>query len=488
MTIAKPHTAPPQTDAKQWFVKGEDHRKHGQLEAAVEAYETALSLTPAMVAARHNLGLVLQQLGRQADAVAAFEQVVAERPDSAESHFILGCIHKDEGRTDAALKHLGLSVKLKPSHKRAWNNLALICKNMGDLDRSLAYFNRALEIDPRFALAYWNRSMVLFLLGRWLEAWRDFEHRFRISAWRDLYPHRLTSTRWDGRSLPDQTILVHDEQGLGDTFQFIRYLPQVKARCAKVILETRKELADLLEQCEGVDAMVHRSPSSPPTIPHDAHVPLMSLPAIFDQTLESIPNPGTYIHPPQDKVAAWGQRLAKSRPTVGLVWAGRPEHANDLNRSIRLEEMAQLFRLDQIQFIGMQKGAAAQDAEGQSQWLNFENWGDRLESFADTAGLLANLDLVITVDTSVAHLAGAMRRPVWVLIPWIPDWRWMMTGQQTPWYPTLRLYRQLHTGDWTPVIATIRKDLAALTVTGALPVRRLWTDPPSSTYSVTPNQ
>jgi hypothetical protein len=225
-----------------------------------------------------------------------------------------------------------------------------------------------------------------------------------------------------------------------------------------VIFETRKELVDLLAGSPGIDQIVVRSAKAPPSVAYDLYVPLMSLAGLFFTSPKNIVNTVPYITAPEAKVKEWKKRLPEQGTKVGIVWAGRPEHLNDANRSCTIDDISTLFQLKEIHFVGLQKGPAVAQLENLN-CTNFVNIGDNLNSFADTAGVMVNLDLVITVDTSVAHLAGAMGIPTWVLIPFIPDWRWMMHGQRTPWYSGMRLFRQQRPKDWQAVARTVRTNL-----------------------------
>jgi protein O-GlcNAc transferase len=442
-----------------WFNIAEALARQDRLEEAVDCFRKAIAKQPGMSAAYNNMGNVLRKLKRFPEAIQAFQAVVEQEPQLAEGHFNLGSACLDHEQYEQALRHLNEAVRLKPEYADAWNNLALTYKQMGDFKRACAYFDRALTIDPDLAIAHWNRSFVRLLLGDWSGGWQDFEWRFQIPKWRTLYPHRMPGIKWDGRAMPNQTLLVHDEQGLGDTFQFVRYLPWVKARCGRVILETRPELMNLLQGLAGVDELIARSADGPPRVAFDRYIPLMSLPRLFNTTPESVTFTAPYISAPINRIDSWRNRLSDGRFKVGLVWAGRPEHANDANRSCSLRQLAALFGLDRIQFIGLQKGPAAKEADNFHDQPNFINIGAELDDFADTAAVIMHLDLVLTVDTSVAHLAGAMGRPVWVMLPYIPDWRWMATGSATPWYPTMQLFRHRAPKNWPSIVEEIKARL-----------------------------
>ena len=447
--------------AEIWFNLAEIYAKTGRSELAISHYSKAIQLDPAMIAAYNNIGNVLRESQRYDEAIAAFQKVLALAPELAQGHYNLGGVYRLVEDYEKAVGHLSTAIQLMPDYADAWNNLALTCKNMGDLDRAITYFNHALQIDPELAVARWNRSFVNFLLGNWSDGWQDFEARFDVPHWRTIYPHRIDGTLWDGTPIPGKTLLVHDEQGLGDTIQFARLLPWARQRCGQLILETRKELIPLLHNNPAIDQVIVRSAIQPPSTHCDAYIPLMSIARLAQITPQNQAGTSSYISAEKEKTTQWKQRLPNGRIRVGVVWAGRPQHGNDANRSLDITQFTPLFRNRAIQFIGLQKGPATAQAKA-GQWPNFDNIGPALESFADTAAVLSQLDLLITVDTAVAHLAGAMGRPVWVLIPFIPDWRWGMWGDTTPWYPGMQLHRQHRPKDWEPVIERIRLQLEKL--------------------------
>lgn len=445
--------------AEAWFNRAELCAKNGHRDRAVAFYQQALHRNPRLSAAYNNLGNVLRKSGRHAEAVEAFAKVVELEPDLAEGYYNFGSTCRDMERFEEAVGWLSKAIELNPDYAEAWNNLALTCKNCGDFTRALTYFNRALDINPNLAVAHWNRGFVHLLNGDWTDGWKDFEWRFGIPERKSLYPHKINGPLWDGRPIPAKTLFVHDEQGLGDTFQFLRYLPWVRRRCGRLILETRQELVELLRHQTCIDDIIIRRPDRPPDAPFDCYIPLMSLAGMTGTTVDSRTYNGPYVIPPHEKTADWQGRLSPGTLNVGLVWAGRPEHANDKNRSCALDILKPLFDLKHIRYYGLQKGPAGQAAEWTDISPDFINLGDELHNFADTAGLLAHLDLLITVDTSVAHLAGAMGRPVWLMVPYIPDWRWGLHGSTSSWYPTMTLFRQNRPKDWDTVVAAMRRGL-----------------------------
>jgi len=350
---------------------------------------------------------------------------------------------------------------LKPDYAEAWNNLALVWKNIGEYERALDGFNHAVDLSPRLSVARWNRSFVHLLKENYELGWYDYLWRFAIPHWRTIYPFRIQGKRWDGSISPGQRILVHDEQGLGDTLQFVRYLPLLSQRCGKVILETREELIEVLQTVEGIDELISRSANGQPKVSFDAYVPLLTLPYFFKTTRINIPNHVPYVFADPAKTAQWRRQYPGRRPKVGLMWAGSPHHTNDRNRSMAIADLMPLLQTPGIDFIGLQKGPAGEQLDKLPSGIRLINTGDQLRNFSDTAACLSNLDLLITVDTAVAHLAGAMGLGVWLMLPFIPDWRWGIDSSVTAWYPSMKLFRQPRLKDWSPVINQIRHELYA---------------------------
>jgi tetratricopeptide (TPR) repeat protein len=446
--------------AEPRFNLGEVLRARRRPREAIEAYRGALRLNPSLVGAWNNLGNLLRDGGELADAAECFREVIRLRPDLPEGLYNLGSALKDLGQSAEAVAHLQDAIRINPGHAESWNNLALVFKNEAEWDQALSCFSESIRLKHDLAAAYWNRSFVHLLHGRFREGWQDYEWRFRLPNWQRIYPFRPSQPRWDGTVDRTRTILVHDEQGLGDTLQFVRYLPEVKRRCGRVILETRRELIPLLQESPGVDVIVARPENEgTPETTADCHVPLLSLPPMFGTTLATIPAHVPYIRPDARKSVAWADRIDGPGLKVGLVWAGRPEHQNDRKRSCRLEVFRPLTWIPGLKLFSLQKGPA----ETQIQNCVFNgaivHLGPDLHDFADTAAAIARLDLLISVDTSVAHLAGAMARPTWVLLPTIPDWRWLLDRDDSPWYPTIRLFRQPRGGDWAAVVEKIAAEL-----------------------------
>ncbi|MBI5063913.1 MAG: tetratricopeptide repeat protein, partial [Desulfatitalea sp.] len=352
---AKAHTLDPDM-IPACFNLAQRLKARGYQEEATRLFEHAVAIQPDSVAAINNLGNMYRARQRFDAAIDCYRHILVLEPDLAEGHYNLGsALRLNESYQQAAI-HLHRAVQLRPDYADAWNNLALTFKNMGDLDRALLCFNRAIALNPDLAVAHWNRSFVHLLKEDFSAGWIDFEWRFRLPQRTTIYPFQLEGARWLGQSVPDATILVHDEQGLGDTLQFMRYLPLVKTRCRKLILETRSELISLLRGYGAVDQIIARSNDGRPAAGYDYYIPLMSLPNLFQTTAQSVPTGVPYLSADKDKVAQWRDKLPHSVFKVGLVWSGRPQHTNDRNRSCRLADFLPLLQIPGIHFVGLQKG------------------------------------------------------------------------------------------------------------------------------------
>jgi len=314
-------------------------------------------------------------------------------------------------------------------------------------------YRNVLARNPDDPQAHWSLALIHLSRGEFEQGWHHYEWRWRVKELR--MRRRTEAPQWDGGPLDGRTILLHNEQGFGDTIQFVRYLPEVIRRGGKIILACQRELFSLLESMPQIHQCV---PNDQPAPAHDVCCPLLGLPGLFKTRLDNIPADIPYLKADPARSARWRDRLPHDgRKKIGLVWAGRPAHPNDLNRSVTLQSLAPLAEVAHAHFISLQTGQAARQTS--SAPMPLTNWSDELTDFAETAALIANLDQVICVDTAVAHLAGAMGKPVWVLLPFISDWRWMVGRHDSPWYPTMRLFRQQRVGDWQSPIARLAQEL-----------------------------
>ncbi|MBI1206285.1 MAG: tetratricopeptide repeat protein [Azospirillum sp.] len=442
-----------------WNNLGLALKDSGRLGDAETVLRRALTVTPGDAMATANLGLVLHDLERDAEAVALCEPAAAKSPDSALLQRVLAMVLKAVDRLDEALAACDRSLRLEPGSAETWHLRASALVSAHRLGEARHAVEKALAIEPGYPEAQWTQGFLDLVGGDLAHGFERVEARWRIKK---ICPNglRFTEPVWDGGRLDGRTVLVHAEQGLGDTLNFVRYLPQVVEAGGQVVVEAQETLHPLIGTLGGKLTLVAPREALPR---FDCHIPLMSLPRVFGTTLDTVPAPVPYLVVDPGRRARWAERLGVPRGRrVGLVWAGNPKHANDRNRSIRLKDLAPVLQVPGVKFVSVQKGSPAgqiADWSGPAEILDLD---PEINDFADTAAILADLDLLISVDTAVAHCAGGLGVPVWVLLPQAPDWRWLLDRSDSPWYPSLRLYRQLQAGDWQSVIARVASDLAAL--------------------------
>jgi tetratricopeptide (TPR) repeat protein len=413
-------------------------------EQAIAAFRQALALKPNYADAANNLGSALQQKGDPAAAVDVLRRALQMRPDFPETYNNLGNALHDLGELSGAIAAFNKAIALKPDYVAVYSNLAKSLYQLGKYDEVIACCRKSLSLDPDFETGHFNLGICLLLLGDFEQGWKEYAWRWQVQN--STLPQRnIKEPIWDGSDLQGKTILLHAEQGFGDTLQFVRYLPMVRERGGKIILACEPPLGRLLRGQFEIEHLVVGNELVPP---FETHCPLLNLPLAFGTTLQTIPDSVPYIKPPESETLKWRQRLSEHKGIkIGICWAGRPTHPNDRNRSIALSTLLPHLKGTGT-FISLQKAAAGQIQQLPPQ-LRPMDWTNELMDFADTAGLVASLDLVISVDTAIVHLAGAMGKPVWVLLPYAPDWRWMIGREDSPWYPTMRLFRQQIFGDWS---------------------------------------
>lgn len=437
-------------DAMYFSNLGNVLQTQGRLEAAVDCYRRAIELNPARAAAHGSLGLAWQFLGRLEDAARSLERGLELDPRIAVAHTNLGNVRQAQGRlAEAAVCH-ERALAIEPMNPEAYSNLGGVLDLQGKLTESMAAYDRALEFKPDFTVALFNRSLLRLRKGDFALGLPDYEHRWHLNKRRDF-----SEPQWHGEPLRGARILLYPEQGLGDTVQFLRYVPMVQAAGGQVILEVQPEMRRLASRLPGVTELIC---SGEPLPQFDWHCPLMSLPLAFGTTLDTIPATVPFLTIPQEADTA---RLPDRcyELGVGIAWAGSPGHLRDRFRSIPLELLKPLFDLEEVQFYSLQMGPAAEALRETVASAGVIDLAPRIEDMADTAALIAYLDLVIAVDTAVAHLAGALGKTVWVMLPLVPDWRWLLDREDSPWYPTMRLFRQSTLGDWASVVEAVRSAL-----------------------------
>lgn len=422
----------------------------GRPDLGLDYLRRAVAANPDNPAYHSNLGLTLQALGDSAGALVAFEDALRLQPNAAEVHNNKGAALEDLGRREEALKAYARSCALREDAAEPYNNMGTLFAERGDIDKAMGCFRRAMELDPKFGEPFMNLGMCLMLKGKFEEGTRHYEQRWHTRKL-PLRPRGFEQPQWIGQNIAGKTLLIHAEQGMGDTFQFIRYAPLLARRGVRVVAEMQPEVIDVIRRMPSIAEVVV---TGDPLPKFDWHCPTMSLPLAFSTNLGNIPSNVPYLDADPKLKAVWGERLgpAEGMYTVGLVWAGRPTHKNDHNRSMTLETLAPLAAIPNLRFVSMQKGVPAKQAESPPPGMLLFEATDLIESFADTAAILSHVDLLISVDTSVAHLAGAMVKPVWVFIPDPPEWRWLENRTDTPWYPNMRLFRRKGPEPWPNVV------------------------------------
>jgi Tfp pilus assembly protein PilF len=432
--------------------------QRGDGEGALRIYRQVLALEPDNAVAQHFLGMIHYQRGELAEALPLLERAVALRGDEPEFHNNLGLALAAADRETDAIAEYRSALALKPGHALAWSNLGLTLQARNELAAAIDAFRRALALDPGLAQARWNLSLALLLDGAFEEGWREYDARLtlpELEGRRNRYP----GPRWDGTAPQGKTLLLYPEQGIGDALQFARFVAPLAALGARCLIRCSHALAPLLASVPGVAQVVRESESLPT---YDAHAPLLSLPRLLGTTGDTVPAPVPYVRVPEAARAAARAALTRSPfpRRVGLAWAGNPNHVNDRNRSIALAHLAPLFGVPGVSWFSLQQGArAAQLAE--TPGTNAVVPLAAEATLVDTAALVAELDLVISVDTSIAHLAGALAKPTWLLLPFAPDWRWRLRRDDSAWYPTMRLFRQPASRDWPPVVEQVGAALRA---------------------------
>jgi tetratricopeptide (TPR) repeat protein len=430
-----------------------------QLPDALNSIDAALGARPDWIEALIDRAAVQQDMQRHEDALRSLEQVLRHDPNCAEAHLDRGSVLHDLGHAQEALVSIERAIALKPAVAEAHYNRGDVLQDLKRFDEAIRSYDRAIELKPDFADAYWNKALVALLTG-------DFEAGWPLYEWRAQGSRRIAGADpsvkplWLGEvPIAGKTLLVQSEQGIGDIIQFCRYLPLVEALGANIIFELPRAVLTLVQTLPCRFVAVERSTEVPP---HDLRCPLLSLPLALRTTLQTVPAQTPYLNPDERKREAWRTRLgAKRGMRIGLAWSGNPRHINDRRRSIRFTSLLPLLELT-CEFHSLQIECRAEDRQAIAKATQLHDHRNDLADFSDTAALVAEMDLVISVDTAVAHVAAALGRPVWVLLPFVPDFRWLLDRSDSPWYPTATLYRQPALGDWAGVIAKVRDDLKSM--------------------------
>ena len=457
-TTASPAAATARPSTEQRLGTALAAHQRGDVRSAEVIYREVLDGEPAHPLAQHYLGVIEYQRGDLASALLRLEAARDAVPAEPEFHGNLGLAYAASNREAEAIAAYRAALALKADHAIAWNNLGLALQSQNNLSEAIDAFRQSIAHKADFANAHWNLSLALLLDGQFPEGWREYDWRLalpELGKGRHVFP----GPQWDGVATQGKTLLLYTEQGIGDAVQFARYVPALAATGAKVVIHCAPPLHSLLASVAGVAQVISGNMA---LLRYDAHFPLMSLPRHFATTLATIPAKTPYITVAPARRAAMRATLdaQPGRLRVGLAWAGNRTHTNDRNRSLHLSTLAALFDVDDIAWFSLQQGDAAVQVAAVRGAADMGPLAPSA-SLDDTAALIAELDLIISVDTSIVHLAGALGRPCWVLLPFAPDWRWLLRRDDSPWYPSLRLFRQATLRDWATVVARVASALRA---------------------------
>ena len=436
-----------------------------QFEPARKQFEQVLEEEPGNFDAVHQLGTIAVHTKQWNQALRFFNQAIAINPQFADVYSNRSVVLHELGRFDEALSSVNQAIALEPKHLGAYCNRGVIFRSLKQIDNAIASCDEAIQIEPQSALPRFNRSLYLLLSGNFAQGWEDFEWRWKTPSFQNKrYPFH--QPQWLGhQSLRGKTILLQAEQGFGDTLQMCRYIPKVQALGARVVMDIPPALRPFLMQIPNIAHWVQPGETFPD---FDYYCHLMSLPLAFETRLETIPTVKPYLVADAAKLNHWKAKLGKkNRKWVGLVWSGSSTHLNDHNRSIELQHLVQ-YLSPSLEYICLQKElrdndiATLQQTPSQPNAVSIRYFCDDIVDFSDTAALCELMDVVISVDTSVAHLAGVLGKPTWILLPYAPDWRWLLDRNDSPWYPTVTLYRQSQPNDWGTVLKQVADDLQQL--------------------------
>ena len=459
-----------------------------RFEEALTSYDRALAIRPDYPEALNNRGVALAALKRLDEALASYDRALAFRPDYAEALNNRGVALGDLKRFDEALASFDRALMIKPDYAESFNNRGVVLRDLKHLDDALASYDHALALLPDYADALHNRGMTRLLGGHYREGWADYEWRWKGGD-SPIPPPKIHAREWQGESLEGRSILVFAEQGLGDVIQFARYLPLLLQRGARVSFFGPAKLMRLLRPLSTQIAFIS---SLEAQNSFDFKCALMSLPLRFDTDLKSIPNQVPYLKAEEDLAARWKQIIGEAGFKIGIAWQGNPQGKADRGRSFPLSALVPLSRLPGVRLISLQTHHGLDQLTNLPAGAKVETLGEGFDNgpdaFVDTAAIMSHLDLIITSDTSIAHLAGALARPTWVALKYVPDWRWLLDREDSPWYPAARLFRQKTAGDWTSVFSAIEQEIRTLLgIGGAAPAFGVSINvPPNTKAQVSP--
>ena len=445
--------------AEAWLGRGNVFIDLSRYDEAFAAYDKALTLKPDLAEAWLGRGHVFTGLKRYDEASASYDKALALKPDLAEAWLARGDSFNNHKRYDEALATYDKALALKPDLAESWLGRGNVFKDLRRYDEALVAYDKAFALKPDLAEAQCNEALIRLILGDTEYGWKKYEYRWDTKLMRRL-KRNFSQLLWLGDSdIKSKTILIHAEQGLGDTLMACRYIPMLASQGAKVIAEVQPPLKSLLKNLDGISLLIAKGE----TIPHfDVHCPIMSLPLACKTTMQTIPAKVPYLVVPKDTIEKWRPKLNGAEIKVGIAWAGNPNYPQDFDRSILLKNILPILGVKGARFFSLQKDLRHGDQEILAVNSEIVRLDQEINDFEDTAAIMMSLDLVISSDTSIVNLAGALGRPIWVLLSFNPDWRWLLDRSDSPWYPTARLFRQIDTGEWSTVIDDVCVELEKL--------------------------
>jgi hypothetical protein len=456
-------STPSNAEADAHFNTGVALHQKGAFQQAIDAYERALAIDPKDAETYFNRAHAFHSLGKIDEAIRSYELALIVRPDYDKACCNLGVVLKEKGQLLAAASRYEQAIAIRPDNAEAHFNLGKAKKELRELDSAIASFDRAIHLRPDYADAYWVKATTLLLKGNYKEGWPLYEWRWlkpKFPSPRRSFPQPL----WlGGEPLTGKTILLHSEQGLGDTIQFCRYVPLLARHGASVIVQAPTSLVPLLQTLNGSPTILSFESHLPP---FDYHTPMLSLPLAFNTVLDNPPSPGRYLSSTPEEKSLWSRKLGtKTKIRIGIAWSSVSIFADDHRRSMPLSLFLQcLPDADdtRFEFVCLQPEIKTADQTTLLSRSDLRFFGKEIANFSHTAALIDNVDLVISTCTSVAHLAGALGKPLWLLLSYVPDWRWLLERTDSPWYHSARLYRQSTPEDWESILINVKRDLLAL--------------------------
>jgi tetratricopeptide (TPR) repeat protein len=437
-----------------------------QFEEAMIYSQKALQLNPTLPDVHNNIGIILREKGQLDEAIPYFQKALQLDSHFYKAHLGLASVLCEKQQFDEAITYSQQALVINPHDDVVYIGLGAAYCGKGQLDTGINYYKNALHINSNNVNAHFNMSCAMLLSGDLEQGWKENEWRWKSKDYLRYScfhkPDDFAEPMLDGLEISGKTVLVYAEQGLGDEIQFIRYAPLLAQHGANVVIECHKALSSLLQSIEGVKQLIVQGEPLPD---FDLQCPLLNLPLAFHTTLDNIPSKVPYISVNSILIENWKDKIKQdnSKLKVGLVWQGNPKHKNDRNRSIPFAKFLPFAEFPDVTFYSLQKGKGSEQAKNPPLGMKFVDLTEEMHAFSDTAAFIENLDVTISVDTSVVHLAGALGKPIWTLLPFAPDWRWMLNREDSPWYPTMRLFRQPSPGDWDSVVKKVAGELQKLT-------------------------